>query len=694
MRTVIVAEKPSVARDIARVLGVRSRGDGFFASDAYVVTWAIGHLVSLCEPDEIDPAYKKWRADMLPILPETIPTKVLPKTKSQFAIVKRLLNDKDTQSVVCATDAGREGELIFRYIYEKAGCKKPVSRLWISSMTDAAIREGFARLAPDAAYDPLFVSARCRSEADWLIGMNASRAFTLRYDALLSIGRVQTPTLRLIVERDRAIRAFVPEEYYELRAHFGDYEGVWFNPEKKEAKLKDKAECEALRKAVTGKTGTVTQAQREKKLTPPPQLFDLTALQREMNRLFGYSAAKTLEIAQALYERHKLLTYPRTDSRYLPRDMIPKIQKVVSSLPAPYDAFAAPLLPSPPVTGRVYNDEKVSDHHAIVPTGQRADTGKLKEEERRVYDQVIRRLLTALYPAYEYESALIVTKVENCHFKSSGQTPVKEGWRALYRDEKKDADAELPNVKVGDTRIVQKTSLKKLKTKPPSPHTDASLLGMMEKAGRDLPDEELKERMKDSGLGTPATRAAIIERLIQVGYVARKGKILSATPKGERLIDVVPQEIASAETTGRWEKALGDMAKTREAEKLSALEKRFIEGIRRYAAFLVEAAKTAPSVTFDAEPRGKGKKRVTSLGVKCPLCGTGDVTANERAFGCSRYKEGCKYTVWRDGLTRQGGPVLTVPMMKKLFAGAALAVDGGEIRMENGRVVFTRSARP
>ncbi|MEA5066236.1 MAG: DNA topoisomerase, partial [Eubacteriales bacterium] len=311
MSTLIVAEKPSVARDIARVLGCKTRAEGALRGETYVVTWAIGHLVTLCEPDEIDPRYKKWRAEDLPILPEVLPTKVLPKTKSQFAVVKALMNARETERIVCATDSGREGELIFRYIYEQAKCKKPVDRLWISSMTDAAIREGFAKLRPDSDYDALHLSARCRAEADWLVGMNASRAFTLKYGALLSVGRVQTPTLKLIAERDEEIRSFLPEDYWEIRADFGDYQGLWQDPEKKDGRCRDAGLAARVKAETEGQSGTVIEARREEKNTPPPQLYDLTALQRDANRLFGYSAAKTLELAQALYEKHKLITYPR-----------------------------------------------------------------------------------------------------------------------------------------------------------------------------------------------------------------------------------------------------------------------------------------------------------------------------------------------------------------------------------------------
>ena len=321
MKKLIVAEKPSVARDIARVLGAKGSGDGYIEGEEYYITWALGHLVNLCEPYEMDERYKKWRWPDLPILPDDIPLKILPKTRPQYMAVKKLMNSKEVSSIICATDSAREGELIFRYIYQMAKCKKPVERLWISSMTDQAIRQGFQNLKPSSAYDSLYVSARCRSEADWIVGMNASRAFSLKYNANLPIGRVQTPTLSMLVARDNEIAAFVPQDYWEVRADFGDYEGTYLDPETKDTKLFDQEKAKAIRAKVAGKTGSITENTREMKKMPPPQLFDQTTLQREANRKFGYPADKTLKLAQSLYETRKLLTYPRTDSRYLSSDM-------------------------------------------------------------------------------------------------------------------------------------------------------------------------------------------------------------------------------------------------------------------------------------------------------------------------------------------------------------------------------------
>lgn len=605
MRKLIVAEKPSVAHDIARVLGVRGKGDGCLEGPDYVVTWALGHLVSLKEPDELDERYKKWRWEDLPLVPEQIGLKVLPKTRSQYNTVKKWMGDPSVTSIICATDAAREGELIFRYIYTMAKCKKPVERLWISSMTDTAIRQGFASLKPDSAYDALYESARCRSEADWIVGMNASRAFTLRYNVVLPIGRVQTPTLSMLVERDLEIERFVPQDYHELRADFGDYEGVYIDPKTGTTHITDPEAAKRMKAQVLKKTGTVTLAKKETKHVPPPQLLDLTTLQREANRKFGYSAEKTLDLAQALYERHKLLTYPRTDSRYLSSDMPKKVSEVLHRLPEPYAAMVKdPSFRPGVVTKRFYDDSKVSDHHAIIPTEKQADPGSLTKDELNIYDMTVRRLIAIHYPDQEYESARIETTVEGLLFRSDGTVPLKEGWHALYRDDsKKKTETILPDVSPGDTRTVKSASLKALKTKPPVPHNDASLLGLMENAGAKLEDPELRERMKSAGLGTPATRASIIERLIRAGYAKRSGKNILSTEKGRRLIAVVPPQISSPVTTGKWEKALYEMAENPDRVSRNAKTARFMSGIRKFAVFLVEAAQNGDkSVVFEKEP--------------------------------------------------------------------------------------------
>ena len=692
----VVAEKPSVARDIARVLGANGRGEGCLRSDAYVITWAIGHLVSLKEPEELDERYKKWRAADLPILPEKMELKVLPKTRSQFSTVKKLMNSKEIDSLICATDSGREGELIFRYIYQMAGCKKTFERLWISSMTDEAIRAGFAALKPGSAYDALYESARSRSEADWLVGMNASRAFTLRYDALLSVGRVQTPTLQMLVKRRKEIDAFKPEIFYTVQADFGDYQGTWFDPSKEnEKKIPEESHAQQIAQKVKGQEARVKSAQTEEKKELPPQLYDLTTLQREASSMLGLTADKTLKTAQALYEKHKLITYPRTDSRYLSHDMGGSVKKALQSLGEPYARLALPVLEKPiPQPRRIFDDAKLTDHHAIIPTGRKADLSRLTQDEQGVFDLIARRLIAAFYPPYVYNAARVVTESMGESFVSTGRTVVEEGFKKVYADvqskrKNKEEETALPPLCEGDERMVKKATVKKDQTKPPKQHTDASILSEMEHAGRRIEDEELREQMKGCSLGTPATRAAIIERLISVGYARRKGRQIMATEKGVKLIEAVPPEIASPETTGKWELAL---------EKIAQGEgdaQRFMEGIRRLAGFLTKyASENAPEVAFEKEERrGKGRRRTTqkTMELECPVCKKGRITENEKAFGCSCWKDGCKFTIWKDAVTRVGGPAIDAKLVQALLKAENGDLRGstGVLHYHEGRVSFT-----
>ena len=600
MSIVIVAEKPSVARSIAGVVGANARGEGCLTGNGYTVTWALGHLVALSEPDEIDPAYKKWTRAALPMLPAEIPLKVLPKTRSQYAVVKKLINAKETEKIVCATDSGREGELIFRYIYEMAKCKKPVDRLWISSMTDAAIRQGMDSLKPDSEYDGLYKSAVCRSRADWLVGMNATRAYTLKHNALLSLGRVQTPTLALLVKRHLEIVNFKPDDFWTLTADFGDYQGTWFHPETNADRFLAEAEAKAAQARVKGKTGTVINVEVKQETENPPLLFDLTTLQREMNRRKGFSAQKTLDLAQSLYEKHKAITYPRTDSRYLTKDMAKILKTTLSRIPvadlAPYirELTAREELP---LSARIINDARVSDHHAIIPTTGRCNLSALTADELAVYDAVARQFVAVFLPPRITERTTVVTRVEQDHFRTKGARLVQAGFSQLFPARE---ETLLPALQQGDTRKVQKASVKKSATKPPQPHTEASLLSAMENAGRQIEDEELREKMKDSSLGTPATRAAIIERLIQVGYVKRKGKALTVTEKAVSLIGILPDEMTSPVTTGRWEAGLAKIARGEMDPD------RFMASIARYVQFIIQSADASPRGSIPPDPyRGK-----------------------------------------------------------------------------------------
>lgn len=703
-QTVVVAEKPSVGQDIARVLGCRQRGDGCLNGNGYTVTWAVGHLVTLVEPDELDERYKRWSLDTLPILPKDIPLKVIPATRSQFGVVQSLINAPETERVICATDAGREGELIFRYIYQKSKCDKPIQRLWINSMTDEAIAEGFRSLKPGEAYDGLYRSAQCRSQADWLVGMNASRAFTLRYDTLLSVGRVQTPTLAILVSRRKEIESFKPEAYATLTADFGDYRGMWFSQQcQPDTHIRDRATADAIAQSIKGKTGTVVLAETTRKRDLPPQLYDLTSLQRDANRLLGFTADKTLKLAQSLYEKHKALSYPRTDSRYLPPDMIPRVVQTMKLLPDAYQHLVPGALPDGklPVSKRTIDETKVTDHHALIPTAHRVNMESMTNDERQLYDLVTRRLLAAFYPPCEYDSTRVITKVDEHTFRTNGRVVLQNGWRDVpelehppaQRKKAKPADAEeeatLPPLKQGDTRAVKGSSVREDSTRPPHQHTDASLLSSMENAGRELEDEELSRQMKGSGIGTPATRAAIIERLIQVGYVQRKGKQLLATDKGVQLIAIMPHEITSPEMTGRWELALDRIASgAQDAEQ-------FMESIRRYAAFLVSYAREkSPHMTFPDDARRKKRQaRLTKAaaeveGCVCPVCREGKVLESPRTFFCSRLPEGCHFTLWKDCLTRGGGPELTARLVQLLLEKRQLRGSTGVVVVDEGAIAF------
>ena len=700
-RIVVIAEKPSVGRDIARVLGCRERGDGCLIGEKYTVTWAVGHLVTLMEPDELDEKYKKWSFATLPILPQEIPLKVIRNTSSQFSVIKKLINDRDTDSLICATDAGREGELIFRYIYEKAGCKKPFDRLWISSMTDEAISEGFRTIRPGKDYDGLYASARCRSQADWLVGMNASRAFTLRYNALLSVGRVQTPTLAILVRRRKEIENFKPEDYCTLQADFGDYTGICFDEKwEPDTHIPSKAEAETIASAVRGRTGEVVQAETSRKTEPPPQLYDLTSLQRDANRMLGFTADKTLKIAQSLYETHKALTYPRTDSRYLPPDMIPRVVQTMKTLPQVYQKYVPGALADGklPVSRRTVDASKVTDHHAIIPTNKRVDPQKFSADEQKLYDLVTRRMLAAFYPACEYDATRVITRTGDYSFRTTGKTIVRNGWhdvpplenppRARNKKEEDEENAQLPPLRKGDLREIRGTKVKEDKTKPPAPHTDASLLLAMETAGKELEDEELVRQMKGNGIGTPATRAAIIERLLQVGYVQRKGKTLTATDKGIRLIEIMPGEIASPELTGKWELALHKIAEGKQDPI------RFIEGIQRMCVFLVDYARNQQEgAVFPEEDRsrgkGKGKARdqgKTLEGTVCPLCGEGQLRESSRAFSCT--KKDCRCTIWKDMLTRGNGPEINEKLLRIILEKKQIKGSTGTIVLREGWLRF------
>ena len=674
-KILVIAEKPSVARDIAKVLKASQKGDNCLIGEKYVVSWAVGHLVTLAEPEDYDEKYKKWNFSTLPILPEEMKLKAIQQTRSQLKVLHKWMNSAEIDSLICATDSGREGELIFRYIYEITKCKKPFERLWISSMTEEAIKEGFATLKDGREYDLLYTSAKCRSEADWLVGMNATRAYTLRYNALLSIGRVQTPTLALIVNKQKEIDAFVAEDYFEVQADFGGYTGMWIDKEEHTRIEKEEA-AKAIVQKVSEKQATITKVEKEEKKMPPPLLYDLTELQRDCNKKFGFSAKKTLDIAQNLYEKRKMITYPRTDSRYLSDDMKGKVHNTLrrlNELPE-YAPYTQPLSGNITFTKRIIDNSKVTDHHAIIPTDGKLRVDSLTEEEKKVFSLVAARFLAVFYPYYRYETTKVYAEAEQETFLSKGTVVLEEGWQAVEKalvpaaaakKKKKDEEEQkLPVLTEGEQRKIEKAVVQKKKTKAPTPYTESSLLSAMENAGRFVEDEALKEQMKDSGLGTPATRAAIIERLLTVGYIVRKGKNLIPTEKGMKLIEVVPIEMSSPQTTGKWEKGLSSISKG------NMTEKKFMASIRRYVQFLIQDAASGrrADVVFPEE-QIRGKKRKTNAFGKCPACGR-DILENTKSFYCAGWKHGCKFSLWKDSLTPYG-----------------LTLDGGMVKLllKNGK---------
>lgn len=647
MKKLIIAEKPSVARDIARVLKCNTRGEGCLYNDNYIISWAVGHLVTLCEPEDYDKTLKKWDFSTLPIMPSNIKLKAIKNTASQFKLLKELMNSDEVSSLICATDSGREGELIFRYIYELSECKKSFERLWISSMTDAAIKAGFDALRPGSDYDLLYSSAKCRSEADWLVGINATRAFTIKYNALLSVGRVQTPTLALIVDRQREIDEFVPERYFEVEADFSKYKGICVDSKSfSESKIKSEKVADKIVEDVKGKNAVVHSVSNEEKKVPPPQLYDLTEIQREANKKYGFSAKKTLDTVQSLYEKHKAVTYPRTDSRYLSDDMIPKLKPIAEKLSGTeeYKQWADYVLglEKLPITKRIVDNSKINDHHAIIPTETRPRLQAFSEDERKIYDLIARRFLQVFYPHYVYSSTKIITECENHYFLTKGNTVLQPGWTELNvtTGKEKKKEKPLPVVNKGDTYAVKGAKKKEKKTTPPSSYNEASLLDSMEHAGKFVDDETLKEQLKESGLGTPATRAGIIERLIKVGYVKRSGKNLIPTDKGKKLISVVMPELRSPETTGKWEKGLMSISKG------NMDPNKFMGSIKKYVQYIVgRAEQESTSVIFESEQRGRKKGKTNALG-KCPLCG-GEIFENTKAYFCGNWKNGCRFTVWK-----------------------------------------------
>lgn len=614
-KTLVLTEKPSVAKDIARVLGCKKNGNGCIIGDKYIVTWALGHLVTLADPEAYDAKYKTWRMDDLPMLPNNMKLVVIGQTSKQFKAVSSLLGSNEVDKVVIATDAGREGELVARWIIKKANCRKPMLRLWISSQTDKAIREGFAALKPASQYDNLYKSAQCRAEADWLVGLNVSRALTCKHNAQLSAGRVQTPTLAMIVKREEEILKFRHKDYFTVKADFGGYTAL-YKDSRNQARFFNAADAQQIANDVKGKQGMLTEVKKVYRFKAPPAAYDLTELQRDANKKYGYSAKQTLSIMQSLYETHKLLTYPRTDSRYITKDVaatLPERLKAIA-VGAYKDAANAILRTKPIQTKYIVNDSKVTDHHAIIPTEQYVDLNKLSREEKHVYDLVVRRFLAVLSAPFEYDEMQVKITVGKHNFYTKGQAVKSAGWKALYDSSLADDDDDgddirsqsLPALSQGAPVSLKEVRICAGKTTPPARYTEATLLTAMENPTGQVDDGSLRDALKTAGgLGTPATRADIIEKLFDSFCIERRGKEIHPTSKGKQLIDIVPADLKSAELTARWEQRLSLIAKG------GANDKQFVSEMRTYATALVNAVKTG-----DAKYKHDNMTREP-----CPECG-------------------------------------------------------------------------
>ncbi|ETT40037.1 DNA topoisomerase III [Paenibacillus sp. FSL K6-1122] len=582
MKTLVLAEKPSVAREIARVMGARDKHKSYMEGPKYIVTWALGHLVGLAEPEDYDKKYATWNLEDLPILPDRTKLKVLKETNHQYKAVQQLMKRQDVGELVIATDAAREGELLARWIMQMAGWKKTFKRLWISSQTDKAIKDGFASLKPGSQFDRLYESARCRAEADWMIGLNVTRALTVRFNAQLSAGRVQTPTLGMIMDRENEINGFRSQEYETLTADMGGFQAVW-RAAGGDSRIFDPQETQELKKRVDGRKGTIAQVKKSEKVEPHPLAYDLTELQRDANRKYGFSAKQTSNVLQRLYEQHKLVTYPRTDSRYLTSDMTATLKERLDSVAiGPYASLARPLLrKNLDITKRIVDDSKVTDHHAIIPTEQTVLLNQLNPEERKLYDLIVRRFISLFYPAAKYDSVAITVQVGNDSFHVKGTTVKESGWREVYGGDYSDDDddrtddaadherALLPDVQQGQSVTVQRCHIKSGRTMPPKRYTEAALLSQMEK----------------HGLGTPATRADIIEKLVSSDTIDRQGNSMHPTGKGKQLIELAAPQLRSPDLTARWEAELERIARGQ------GKPGPFLDGIRSMAKELVSTVK-------------------------------------------------------------------------------------------------------
>jgi len=614
-KILVLAEKPSVGRDLARVLKCNKKGNGYLEGDKYIVTWALGHLVTLADPEAYDEKYKSWRIEDLPMLPKHLKLVVIKQSGKQYSAVREQMNRKDVSEIVIATDAGREGELVARWILEKAGIRKPLKRLWISSVTDKAILEGFRNLRPSSQYDNLYNAAQCRAEADWVVGLNITRALTCKHNAQLTAGRVQSATLAMIVNREEEIKNFKPKDYYVVNAKAKGFDLQW-RDKNNNSNIFDENKVNDIIARTKGKEGNIVDITENYKKQFAPALYDLTELQRDANRIFGYSAKQTLSIMQRLYENYKVLTYPRTDSRYISSDIVETLPDRLKAISVGnYKVLASEILKSKinPHKGFVDNS-KVSDHHAIIPTEERGNIGLLSSEERHIYDLVVKRFLAVMLPPFEYLQTTIFTEINGENFVAKGNVIKSKGWKRVYDrvedldedEDEKDAQV-LPALKKGDKLTIAKVESKKLATKPPARFNEGTLLSAMEKPQKyvDIDKVHAKTLGETGGIGTVATRADIIEKLFNMFYIEKNGKEIIPTSKGKQLIELVPSELKSPLLTAQWELELELISKGKKDPKA------FIERMRKYAEELVQ----------DVKGSSDKFKHDNLTGKKCPKCG-------------------------------------------------------------------------
>lgn len=702
MKTLVIAEKPDMGRNIASAIepGAQNKRT-YLEGQTYIITWAIGHLIELAEPELYDPKYKKWNLYDLPIIPETFRLVPNRKTKDQLKVIAEL--SKRCNLLINACDAGREGQHIFSLIQRHLKLRQPVKRLWISDLTSETIKRGFEQLKDGEEFENLTRAARARSEADWLIGMNGSRAFTTRHNVLLSVGRVQTPVLALVYDRQKEIEAFSSQTFYEVKAAFRQeqtkYQGVWQGE-----RITSKEQAEEIAAKVRKKSGSIQKYDVKQTKESPFKLFDLTLLQREANSKYGFSAKKTLDLAQALYEKHKVITYPRTNSNYVTEANIPEMHKALSSLEhTSYSTFVQRADRNRVHTRNkhICNPSKVEDHHAILPTSRKA--GSLSADEQKLYDLIVRRFLSQFYPPAEYKVHTVHTEVEQETFKTIIKQLLSLGWKELYADQQKskksrnkeqeeeEETSESFSLDASGGVFCQEAEAKEKQTQPPKVYTEGTLLKAMESAGKQVEDEEIRDAMKESGLGTPATRAATIERLKKVGYLSMKGKKIEITPKGRTAIELIRsagvQLLTSPEMTGQWEKRLNEIARGQ------ASDHAFMKNVEKFAAMIVHQVKAQPKAdrtAFDIKeapakrirkkkggesgaavrpgpaqiaPRGSNLQQPVSIGT-CPRKGCGGhIFMGKKGYGCSRYKDGCRFVIWKNSF----GRALTDTQIKMLI---------------------------